>query len=444
MGFRRQLPSVFLALGLAGAARAADPPADLEAQHQAALAALKSPPVSGLLIIDVQPESAAASAGMRGGDILTEYHGTRVTTLQGLSQLVADAVARDLEDAAVGKDLLARVRRGDRELFLVVPRDILGLRAVEVRSGVPGPRNPPPNPRGSLAFDWKPVLEQLRADNATGPAAFRTFDHADSSPDAGPAGVLPTEEWTGWELCTLQTEADDTLVGTVERYHLVGTATTAASQPAPVTERSTFKFKLRLGDNKTVPAFVLEEVQARYAVPKAFGNAQIVASATRRGETLLATIGTVTGDNVLPPGAGDRHENPAPLSAIPQAALPWVAAALPQSKGDALGLYLLSVRDLLPRPGYVLVTCGKQPLPVDPATGPTTAPATTRAAAPSAWRVDLMLCGVVIESYWFNDQRRLLCVQTSGPQSIVARRVDNAQTAALPLQRKPAPKNPPH
>ena len=100
----------------------------------------------------------------------------------------------------------------------------------------------------------------------------------------------------------------------------------------------------------------------------------------------------------------------------------------------------------MPRPGYVLVTGGKQPLPADPAAmdAPATVPAPVpaTAAAPTYWRVDLMLCGVVIESYWFSDQRRLLCVQTQGPQSIVARRVDNAKTAALPLERKPAKPNP--
>jgi hypothetical protein len=46
--------------------------------------------------------------------------------------------------------------------------------------------------------------------------------------------------------------------------------------------------------------------------------------------------------------------------------------------------------------------------------------------------VDLMHCGVVVESYWFDDQRRLLGVQTHGPQSVMARRVENVNQATSP------------
>jgi hypothetical protein len=444
MGRGLHFPLIVIAAAfLSGPARADDPAADLETQHQAAVAILNKPPISGVLITEVQPESAAAAAGMRGGDILTEYQGTRVTTLRGLTELVAEAVARRLEKAALSEHVTARVHRGERELTLLLPRDILGIRAVEVRAGVPGPRNPPPNPRGTLALDWKTVLQTLRAEGAEGPAAFRTFERTDLHPGAVSSVV---EDWTGWELCTLKPEGEDALAGSIERFQIVSADSPIATQPALATERATFTFRLRLGDYTSLPAFLLEETSAYYPAPTGLENSHVVASATRRGDTLQALIGTATGDNAPPPAAGERHEIPAPLNAIPQAALPWVAAALPQSRGDALGMYLLSTRDLLPRPGYVLVTCGKQPLLADPAaldapsTGPASAPGT--AAVPAAWRVDLMLCGVVIESYWFSDQRRLLCVQTPGPQSIIARRVDNAKTAALPLERKPAKQNP--
>jgi hypothetical protein len=434
---------------VSGAARAADPVSELEVQHEAAVAALKSPPTTGLLITEVPPESAAAAAGMRGGDILTEFQGTRVTTLQGLTELVAEAVARRLEKAALSEKVTARVHREGRDLTLLVPRDVLGIRAVEVRAGVPGPRNPPPNPRGALALDWKAVLQTLRAEAADGPAAFRLFERTDLRIGGAPSGraaASAVEEWTGWQLCTIKPEGEDVLTGTIERHQIVSVDAPADTQPAPATERSAFTFRLRLGDFKALPAFVLEETSARYPVPTDLENSQVVTSAARRGDILLAQIGTATGDQAPPSGAGERREVSAPLSAIPQAALPWVAAALPHTQGDALGLYLLSPRDLLPRPGYVLVTSGKQPLPPDPAfvDPPATAPASVAAtaAAPTCWRVDLMLCGVVIESYWFSDQRRLLCVQTPGPQSIIARRIASARTAALPLERKPAKPNP--
>ena len=50
-----------------------------------------------------------------------------------------------------------------------------------------------------------------------------------------------------------------------------------------------------------------------------------------------------------------------------------------------------------------------------------------------------MHCGIVIESYWFTDQRRLLCVETLGPQSVIARRAENAKSAALPQEKKQNP-----
>jgi hypothetical protein len=445
IGRGRHLPPALAVLAiLAGGARADDSAADLEAQHQAALAVLNNPPLTGLLITEVEPESAAAGAGMRGGDILTEYHGTRVTTLQTLTELVADALARRLEGAAVGNDVLARVRRGDRELILVLPRAILGLRLIEVKAGVPGPRNPPPNLRGTLDMDWKAVLQTSRTEGAQGPAAFRTFERSDPRPDGPSSGTLPVEEWTGWELCTIEPVGEDGIVGSIERHHLVPSAAPlSAGGPPPATERTTFTFRLRLGDYKTLPAFVLEEVAARYPATTGLETARVVATATRRGETLQTTSGTAADDNAAPAG-GAPHEIAAPLNAIPQSALPWVAAALPQAPGDALAVYLLSIRDLLPRPGYVLATRGRQPMPADPDAGeaPATASAPATAAAPIGWRVDLMLCGVVLESYWFSDRRGLLCVETFGPQSIVVRRVDNAKTAATPLERKLPPRKP--
>ena len=110
-------------------------------------------------------------------------------------------------------------------------------------------------------------------------------------------------------------------------------------------------------------------------------------------------------------------------------------------KGDALALNLLSIRDFLPRPGYVLATRDKQPLPAEP--GPDvltlTPPPPETGPAATGWRVDLMHCGVIVESYWYTDQRRVLCVETQGPQSLIARRAESAEIAAKPLERRTAP-----
>jgi hypothetical protein len=415
---------------------AADPAEDLEKQHETALAVLKNPPVSGILITEVAPESPAAARGMRAGDILTEYYGKRVTTLEALSQEVAEAVARRLEDVAMGQEVMARVRRGmggEREIPIPLPREVLGIRGVEVKAGVPGPRNPPPNPRGTLALDWKTVTQTLNADaekTRGAPVAFRMFERTEANGAATQAAAgKAQEDWTGWETCTMHAVGQDQLSGNIELHHLMGVTETttqpgtAPAKPKIVTERSTFHFRLRLGDYKTTPAFVLEDFGARFADPRGPENAQISIESRRAGETLATTNAPAMGDGPADFSKADKHANGAPLNVLPQAAVPWVAAALPQGKGDALAVYLLSARECLPRPGYILATQGKQPLPSDPAAE------TTNQAG---WRVNLMHCGVVVESYWFDDMRRLLCVQTQGPQSVVARRVASVNMATTP------------
>ena len=417
------------AILLASRAPAADPVADLEAQYQSALAALNKPPTTGILVTEVQPESAAA-AGLRAGDILTEYNGTRVTTLQALTDLVSQTVAHRIQEDTAGKPIPVRVRRGGQDISLQFHREALGIRAIEVQAGVPGPRNPPPNPRGTLDLDWKTLVQTLRADGPSGPAAFRLFDRTNPAPDATQptAPPSPQEDWIGWELCALTPEGDNALAGAIDIHHLLPTSTEPEDVTQAPTEHSAFTFHLQLGDFKTTPACVLDEATARYTAPTGQENTKIVASAKRLGETLQTTLALAIGDNAPASGVGEHHENAAPLNALPQAALPWIAAAMAHREGDALALNLLSIRDFLPRPGYVLATRGKLPLPTEPGPDAGTAPV-------AGWRVDLMHCGVIIESYWFTDQRRVLCVQTQGPASLIARRAESAQMAATPLER---------
>jgi hypothetical protein len=66
-----------------------------------------------------------------------------------------------------------------------------------------------------------------------------------------------------------------------------------------------------------------------------------------------------------------------------------------------------------------------------------------------AWRIDLMHFGMVLESYWFSDQRRLLAIAGegitgAGGAPVVSRRVDDpADARAIPATRpalsSPAP-----
>jgi hypothetical protein len=57
-----------------------------------------------------------------------------------------------------------------------------------------------------------------------------------------------------------------------------------------------------------------------------------------------------------------------------------------------------------------------------------------------AWQVDLLFCGVVMESYWYSDERQLLAIQSQGTQSLMARRVASAKIAATPMISKAPPR----
>lgn len=436
---RAILFSCLLAVAAGQAARGADPAEDIETQYQAALAALKKPDVTGILITEVEAESAAGTAGMRAGDILTEYYGARITTLRGLREQVAEAVARHLEDPTAGKRVLARVRRGGNVVVVQMPREPLGVRAVEVEAGVPGPRNPPPNLRGTLALNWKQVAANLAEEKEAAP--FRLLERVAAGDAVGGGAGALVEEWSGWELCKLTPEGEATLSGRIDLFRLDTTTTPKDEKDMP-TEHSTFTFHLQLGDYKNGPAFVLDAFSARYTAAAGLEDAQVVATGKRVGEKLQTTVTLTKGEKEAdsPLGAAEHHENTVPLNAVPQAAMPWVAAAMPHETGASLGVYLLSMRDFLARPGYVVVTRGRQAIPADPNVPllPGAATETGRAAGGEGWRVDLMHVGVVIESYWFSDQCRLLYVETQGAQQVIARRVDSAKTASLPQDRRPA------
>jgi hypothetical protein len=428
--------------------RAADPVADIEAQYQQVLAILKRPSTTGILVTEVLPESAAAAGtegGIHAGDIITSYYGTRVADLATLRAQVAEAIAHRVADEATNR-VVVRLRRGIDDVVLQVPREALGIRCLEVQAGVAGPRNPPPNLRGTLKLDWAPFLDSLRHTNAD--AILRTVERefpppaTQPGPSIGPAAApVPNETWVGWQTWEFRPDAGG--AGPTERFGISATLRIFSIDPTvenPTPVVSTFTFHLWMGDYSTTPAFLLDTASVHYPVSS---GREVIASATRVGEMLRTEMATAQADTGRTAPVGEHHNVPVSLDAIIQAAIPIIAAGMPHEADNVLPVHLVSVRDFLPRPGYVLATRGEMPMPAAP-TGSVLHP--KPGVADLAWRVDLMHCGVVIESYWFSDMRRLLCIESGGGGggvggSTVSRRVarlDEASSADIPASQPAA------
>jgi len=97
--------------------------------RDAARAALvaRNPPASGYLVTGTLPESQAAAAGLRAGDVLVSYDGRETRSVQALQEASAEATGAGAETVTVV------VVRGDQEVTLQLRPGRLGIygRAVE-------------------------------------------------------------------------------------------------------------------------------------------------------------------------------------------------------------------------------------------------------------------------------------------------------------------------
>jgi hypothetical protein len=402
---------------LATRAAAADPPpspADaVDADYAAVLAAMKNPFATGILITEVSPGSAAEHAGLHAGDILTAYHGAAIRTLADLRTQVADAIAQKMDQAenpANQNAIAAALTRSDQaivtlrrpsdknDLQLAIAREPLGIRAIEVETGVPVPGNPPPSLRGSLKMNWDAILLNNTGDNASeGAAAFFRTESADGTP-------------INWQRRTLRVVGENEVEAKFAVYR------TDADPGEPPTE--SVLFQLRGGDYTRSRAFLLESIDV--AVGGDIGDKSAAASLARR-----------TGPVFKNESAAGKNDTPAPLDAAVGAAVPLIANAMPHEAGAVLPVHLVSIRDFIARPGYVLVTRGKVPAEI-----PTTRPAPRANAAPPLWRVDLLHCGVIVESYWFNDQHQLVRADIAGGTPMLSRRTPTEEAARAPAAKK--------
>jgi hypothetical protein len=395
--------ALWCGVGSAWAAESAATP-DVDAQYETVLAEMKHPPATGILVTEVGAESAAGAAGLQAGDIIFHYAGSDVHELQALRQAVADTFASHVAGDAANNVLLG-VHRSGQNVLLQVPRQPLGIRAVEVEAGVPVQGNPAPSPRGTITLAWDDVVKQ-QITTAEGDSAFFRLNEV---------GGKPGETlWTGWQRRAM-TVAHEAIVGELDQYHTdpeEGTGAIVASEIV--------KFRLRVGDYVSEPAFVLESMDV--TLNNGDGSRREItgkrAGVLFRAENTLTTLQRIVGPAKI--------SNPAPIGAIPSAAIPLVAAAMPQEKGAALTVSLLSYRDGVSRPGYVLVARGQQALRPEK-------------DAPLAWRVELIHCGVIVDTYWFNDQRRLLQVDSPSGTITIARRVGSLADASVPAVPATAP-----
>ncbi len=253
-------------------------------------------------------------------------------------------------------------------------------------------------------MNWDDLIKnQATPDNAV--TFFRT-----SALDPATSDQTPIT----WQQTTLAA-GDSSLLGEVTLYHF------DPSNPAPPAFES-LQFRLRTGDFIHDHPFLLDTLSATFLNDDT--------------TTTTTTAAHRAGPALIRPSPDQKEISaPCPVDARPSAALPLLAAAMPQQENAALALHLLSVRDFLARPGYILITRGKKPLP----------PSTTD----NAWRIDLLHCGVIVESYYLNDQRRLLQIDTPGATPETTRRAANEQEAAQPAipKTQPAPTTqptPPH
>ncbi|NEO65454.1 MAG: PDZ domain-containing protein, partial [Moorea sp. SIO4G2] len=75
------------------------------------------PEVNGVLVVQVMPDTPAADAGMRRGDIIVQIDGRPVTNATQLQRLV--------ENSGVNKVLEIKVRRGKQTTSVFVRTDAL-------------------------------------------------------------------------------------------------------------------------------------------------------------------------------------------------------------------------------------------------------------------------------------------------------------------------------
>ena len=82
------------------------------------------PVESGLLVLSVEPNSPAAEAGLREGDIIVEFNGQPIASV--------DALHKQLTEQAIGvKSVMGVLRHTEKLQVGIVPEESKGRKNVE-------------------------------------------------------------------------------------------------------------------------------------------------------------------------------------------------------------------------------------------------------------------------------------------------------------------------
>ncbi|MDH5641680.1 MAG: PDZ domain-containing protein, partial [Nitrospira sp.] len=118
---RRNTPEGWAAIGLAAQS---DPDEEVKKAAEDALRQ-NDAKVAGILITFVDAESQAALAGIKVGDILTNYNGKAITTIASLNE--------EKQNVAEGQTVQVMLYRGGEQITLPMGPGMIGINGVAVK-----------------------------------------------------------------------------------------------------------------------------------------------------------------------------------------------------------------------------------------------------------------------------------------------------------------------